>query len=260
MGHVKPSELAPLMVAPNGAHRTKADHPAIPITIAETIVTAKACFDMGAGALHFHVRDEKQQHVLDAGLYHEALTELKGVVPEMHLQITTEAIGRYNPTEMRDLAYAVMPPGISIGTIEMIPNREPQSEDIKLYQTLHEAGTAIQHICYDPEDIDLLTRLLSVAGLPKDDLWCLFVIGHYTGRVSHPDLIVPFLEKISVNGLTADWAICAFAEEENESLRAAIAHGGKIRVGFENSLLMPDGSIAKDNADRVAAAKALFFD
>ena len=28
-------------------------------------------------------------------------------------------------------------------------------EDIKLYQALTEDGTKIQHICYDPEDLDL---------------------------------------------------------------------------------------------------------
>ncbi|MGC6485911.1 MAG: 3-keto-5-aminohexanoate cleavage protein, partial [Candidatus Puniceispirillales bacterium] len=253
-----PTSLAPLMVAPNGARRTRADHPAIPVTIAETVATARACFDAGAGAMHFHVRDENQQHVLDAGLYREALTELATAVPEMHLQITTEAVGRYSPAEMRDLAHAVMPPGISIGTIEMIPDREPKPEDIRLYQALNEAGTAIQHICYQPEDVDLLARLLAAADLPRDNIWCLFAIGHYTGRISHPDLIPPFLERLDANGLAADWAICAFAEEENDSLKAAIAHGGKIRVGFENSLFMPDGSIAPDNAARVAAAKALF--
>ena len=43
----------------------------------------------------------------------------------MHLQITTEAIGKYSPEEMRKFAYDVMPPGISIGIREMIPSRSP---------------------------------------------------------------------------------------------------------------------------------------
>ena len=47
------------------------------------------------------------------------------MVPNMHLQITTEAVGRYSPEEMRKLAYDVMPPGISIGIREMIPTRKP---------------------------------------------------------------------------------------------------------------------------------------
>ena len=90
----------------------------------------------------------------------------------------------------------------------------------------------------------LLVRLVEAADLPKDDIWCLFVIGHYTGRISHPDLIQPFLDRLAEQSLDVDWAICAFAEEENESLAKAVEMGGKLRVGFENSLFMPDGTVA----------------
>ena len=43
--------LPEIMVAPNGARRTTADHPALPVTIPQTVATAKACFEAGAGAL-----------------------------------------------------------------------------------------------------------------------------------------------------------------------------------------------------------------
>jgi len=256
----RPTELPQLMVAPNGARRTKADHPAIPVTIAETVETAIACRDAGAGAMHFHVRDARQRHVLDAGLYREALAELERAVPEMHLQVTTEAVKHYRPEQMRRMATELLPPGISIALTEMMPNRRPDAEDIRLYKMLHEAGTRVQHILFYPEEARLLAELLEAADLPTDDLWCLFCIGHYTGRVSHPDLIAPFVISAMSHSLSVDWAICAFAEEENECLAAAVAQGGKIRVGFENSLLMPDGSIAPDNAARVAAANRLFAD
>lgn len=246
------------MVAPNGARRTTADHPAIPVTIPETVATARACFAAGAGAIHLHVRDEAQRHVLDAGLYREALAELGAAVPDMHFQITTEAVGRYAPEEMRQLAYDVMPPGISIGVLEMMPDRQPSAEDVRLYRTLHEAGTRIQHLVFFPEEVDVLADLIVKAELPREDFWCLFVIGHYTGRISHPDLIRPFRDRMAAHALVPDWAICAFAEEEHDSLVEAVAQGGKLRVGFENSLFMPDGSVAPDNAARVTAAKMLF--
>ena len=246
------------MVAPNGARRTTADHPAIPVTIPETVATARACFAAGAGAIHLHVRDEAQRHVLDAGLYREAIAELGAAVPEMHFQITSEAVGRYAPEEMRQLAYDVMPPGISIGVLEMMPDRQPSAEDVRLYRTLHEAGTRIQHLVFFPEEVDVLADLIAKAELPREDFWCLFVIGHYTGRISHPDLIRPFRDRMAAHALVPDWAICAFAEEEHDSLVEAVAQGGKLRVGFENSLFMPDGSVAPDNAARVTAAKMLF--
>ena len=81
MNFYKPEHLPRLMVAPNGARPTKKDHPAVPVTISETVETAKACFKSGATGIHFHMRDEKGKHILDSGLCKEALTELQRQVP-----------------------------------------------------------------------------------------------------------------------------------------------------------------------------------
>ena len=199
------------MVAPNGARPMKKDHAAVPITINEIVKTGEACFKAGAEAIHFHTRNNKGEHVLDSGLCKETLSELQKKVPKMHLQITTEAIGKYSPEEMRKLAYDVMPPGISIGIREMIPSRLPKSEDIKIYQKLTEAGTKIQHICYEPEDIDLLSNLLTQCKISRDGVWCMFVIGHYTGKISNPKKISLFTQKIRENEFNADWAVCALS-------------------------------------------------
>ena len=258
MKFYKPNKLPKLMVAPNGARPMKKDHPAVPITIAEIVETAKACYEAGAGAIHFHIRDDMGQHVLDSELCNKALTELEKKVPNMHLQVTTEAIGKYLPNEMRKLAYEVMPPGISIGIREMIPSRNPTSDDLKLYKSLTDAGTKIQHICYEPEDLDLLSNLLSMSNISKNGVWCLFVIGHYSGKVSKPEKIPMFIDRLKEHNINADWAVCAFGNEEISCLKEAIKLGGKIRVGFENSILMPDGEIASNNETKVKAANSLF--
>ena len=258
MPFYQPSELPNLMVAPNGARKVKKDHPEVPLTIKETVQVAKNCFEAGAKAIHLHVRNDKGEHVLDAGLYKEALKELEFQVPNMHIQVTTEAIGKYSPDDMRKLAYDVTPPGTSIGTSELIPSRKPTIEDIKLYKYLTEAGTKIQHILYNPDDIDLLIDLLKKSEIPVDGVWCLFVIGHYTGKISYPEKIPEFIEKMKVNNVNFDWAICAFAKEEMSCLEKAVSLGGKIRVGFENSIFMPDGEIAPDNHSKIKAVNKLF--
>ena len=74
MNFYQPFSLPKLMVAPNGSRRMKTDHESIPITIDEICTTAKACYNSGAEALHFHVRDNDGLHVLDAGLYKEAVS------------------------------------------------------------------------------------------------------------------------------------------------------------------------------------------
>ena len=131
----KPEKLPSLMVAPNGARPMKKDHEAVPLTINEIVNTGKACFEAGAEAIHFHTRNNKGEHVLDSGLCKETLSELQKKVPKMHLQITTEAIGKYSPEEMRKLAYEVMPPGISIGVREMIPSRSVSYTHLRAHET-----------------------------------------------------------------------------------------------------------------------------
>ena len=246
------------MVAPNGARPMKKDHPSVPVTIDEIVETAKACFNAGAGGIHFHLRDENGQHILNSDMCLKALEKLQNNVPNMHLQVTTEAVGKYSPDAMRKLAYEVSPPGISIGIKEMIPSRVPTEEDIKLYKSLTSSGTKIQHICYEPEDIDLLSDLLEKSNISKEGTWCLFVIGHYSGRISYPENISLFVKKMEEQNIKLDWSICAFGKEEMSCLEKAVSLGGKIRVGFENSLFMPNGEIASDNHMKVDAINKLF--
>ena len=54
-----------------------------------------------------------------------------------------------------------------------------------------------------------------------------------------------------------DWMVCAFGVGETDHLARALSLGGKVRVGFENSLWRQDGSLAKDNAERVRDIVAL---
>ena len=77
------SNLPKLMVAPNGARKSRKDHPNLPITISEIVQEAKNCFQKGANAIHAHVRDQEGNHSLDIGLYKELIKEflpLKGSI------------------------------------------------------------------------------------------------------------------------------------------------------------------------------------
>ena len=91
--------------------------------------------------------------------------------------------------------------------------------------------------------------------MKKITTWCLFVIGHYTGKISDPNKIPLYLEKLEKNKFKADWAICAFEKEEFICLKEAIKLGGKIRIGFENSLYLPSGEIAQDNETKIKIIK-----
>ena len=247
--------LPAIMVAPNGARRTKADHPALPVTISETVEAARSAFEAGADGLHAHVRDRQQKHCLDAGLYRELLSELALTVPDMFAQITTEAVGQYSPSEQRELVRAVEPKAVSIALREMMS--EGDTPEISgFYHEQRNRGVAIQHILYDEADVDHLTEACAAGLIPSEGLQLLFVLGRYTtGQQSSPDDLNPFMSSLTrleeKLGMKADWACCAFGQGETDCLLRAMALGGKVRIGFENNLFNRDGSLAASNSERV---------
>lgn len=246
-----------LMVAPNGARKTKIDHPALPVSIPETIAVAKECFDAGANALHLHVRDKDGGHTLDSSLYLQAIAELKQVVPDMAVQITTESVGIYSAPEQRDVVRALHPDLLSVSLAEMLSDGDTVAAT-SFYQWCHQESMALQHILYNEEDLHTLGEMLANGSIPTDNLQLLFVLGRYSSnQESHRDDLLPFTQWLEDNDVNADWALCAFGKNESDCLKFGLELGGKVRVGFENSFWNSDGSQASGNPQRVSEIKSL---
>lgn len=246
-------ELPRIMVAPNGARRTKKDHPEIPVTVQEIVDCARDCYTAGAGAIHIHVRDENQVHVLDAGLYREAIDEMDRQLPGMDVQITTEAVGGYTPDQQRKLVRAVRPAAVSVSIAEMFSDGD-RAAAIGFYQWAEAAGIRIQHILYSPNDFLRLCELATVSEIPAARHQLLFVLGRYKhGQNSEPEDLIPFSEIMENEavGLDLDWAVCAFGLRQQDCLIDAIKRGGKARVGFENGFWLGSGYTARNNAHLV---------
>nr|WP_321509021.1 3-keto-5-aminohexanoate cleavage protein [uncultured Celeribacter sp.] len=242
--------LPRIMVAPNGATKTKADHPALPITLDELTNTARACQTAGAQGLHFHLRTPEGTHLLDSGAYREALGHLAAQVPGLALQITTEAAGIYHPPHQRHIALHSGASLVSVSLREML--RDGLDVARRFYLECAEAGIAIQHICYDRQDAENLARVLPREHIENPALQLLFVLGRYTsGQASSPEMLAPFTDWMRGLGIAPDWAVCAFGIGETAALTAAATLGGKMRVGFENSLWHANGKLAANNAARV---------
>jgi len=244
-----------IMVAPNGARRNKSDHPALPITAPELAETAAACLSQGAAAMHVHVRDETGAHVLDADRYAEALAAIhERTNGRMLVQVTTEAVGRYSPLDQMQLVRTLRPAAVSVALREIVGAGE--AEVATFFAWTAEQGIGVQHILYDAADLDVFAQLHDRKGLGnvrKQRL--LFVLGRYAcDQESRPEDLDAFLAGLKRHRLDADavWSVCAFGRGETAALAAAIAHGGHVRVGFENSLWNADGAMARDNAERVA--------
>lgn len=252
--------LPRLMVAPNGARLGKADHPAIPITLADVVTTARSCNTAGADGLHLHLRDENGNHILDAGLYREALAELSAAVPDMAVQITTEAVGKYGSDQQRAVALGSGAQLVSTSIRELMTDSDTATT-VRFFDHCEAADIGLQIILYDLTDLMLLKATMPERSFDAPDLQILFVLGRYVeNRDSSPNDLQPFLDWMDKADWHPDWAVCAFGRGETACLKKAYDKGGKLRVGFENSLWSSDGARARDNAERVREIAELMQD
>jgi len=240
------------MVAPNGARRTKADHPNLPMTPVELAETASACADAGAIAIHLHARDGRGQHTLARHIYESYLLAVERAVGErMQIQLTTEAAGRYDRHQQVRAVQALQPKAVSLALRELVPDDVDIASASLFFGELARRRADVQIILYEAEELERLYRLHDAGVIPISLRSVLFVLGRYLGpgEAVRPEALMPFLERRRND---TEWMVCAFGKEETACLALAASLGGHLRVGFENSLWLGNGRLAGSNAEKVA--------
>ncbi len=241
------AKTAYIMVAPNGARRGKADHPAIPLDAAELGREAARCMERGAAAIHLHVRDQLGHHSLDADRYMDAIAAVRREAKDIVIQITTEAVGIYQPPEQMAMVRAVKPEFVSLAIREIVSGVDDEAKATGFFAWMKRERIVPQFILYDTADIDRLKDLQSRGIVPFAAPPVIYVLGRYAaGQISEPEELDPFLE--AAGGQFPNWMVCAFGPREAKALGRAFAQGGHGRTGFENNLHLPDGTVAPDNA------------
>jgi 3-keto-5-aminohexanoate cleavage enzyme len=173
----------------------------------------------------------------------------------MAVQLTTEAVGRYTPQEQMALVRALRPPSVSLAVREILPIPAGETEAAGFLAELVHLGISPQYILYSPADVRSFQGLRQRGIIPQRAPFVLFVLGRYLGpgEVTRPADLLEFLVD---HDPLCPWAACAFGPTETAALVLAATLGGHVRVGFENNLHQPDGTLAADNAERVAAVAA----
>lgn len=241
-------------VAPNGARRTKSDHPTLPMNAEELARTAAAAVDAGAAMIHLHVRDGSGGHVLDAELYRAATSSIRHAVGSgIVVQITTESVGRYRPPAQMQVVRDVRPEAVSLALRELCPDAASEPEFAEFLAFLRRERVAPQFILYDADEVARLGGLMERGIVPHRDPWVLYVLGRHTGgRGTRPADLLPFLQ--AAGSRFPGFMVCAFGREEAACGATGALLGGGVRVGMENNLLLPSGRTAPDNAALIDAA------
>jgi uncharacterized protein (DUF849 family) len=246
-----------ITVAPTGAESAKADVPALPCTLEELVSTAKACQAAGAAIIHVHVRDEDAEPTLDLPRVTDTVTAIREAT-DLVVQVSSGGA----VTDTYDARIAVLdsnPDGASLtcGTVnfgaEVFMN--PWELIERLYLAMREREIVPEFELFDLGHVTAMRRLLDKHGPP------------YGGRV-HADLVmgVPGGMPGTLDALTAavhalpkeaTWSATGVGRTTIPVMLAALAGGGHLRVGMEDTLTFAPQRPVRDNAELVERAATL---
>ena len=246
-----------ITVAPTGAETAKDRAPGLPITRDELVATAKACREAGAAVIHVHVRDDRGDSSLDVGHLRDTVAALRQST-DLVVQLSTGgAVTDSEEDRLRVLDAAPDAASLTCGTVnfgdDVFLNRRPFVE--ALYVAMQERGVVPEFECFDLGHIATLHWLLERHGPPHG--------GHV-----HVDLVLGVPGGLPGTAAAVAAGVAALPEGATFSatgvgrahlpvLLAALAHGGHVRVGMEDTLTFAAGEPVRDNAQLVERAATL---
>jgi 3-keto-5-aminohexanoate cleavage enzyme len=270
-----------ITVAINGGMQQDRDGAVIPKQPREIGEAAARCYEAGAAMVHVHARDAQGKNTGDPEVYAEILREIRARSPIL-IQ-TTNGIGVRRdpatgqliwPTDGERLALLDLDPGadlfgIAAGSADFYnpeggyPEETPYVNSPtllkKTIQAVYAKGSALE---YEVVEASSLHRLLRYAdqGLfdrHRDNIWLL----HGGGFGSTPPIARNVLFAID-EGLRlfpqAIWGVTATGRDMFKIVTLGLSLGcDLVRVGFEDGIHLPDGTVARDNAEMVRAAAAI---
>jgi uncharacterized protein (DUF849 family) len=235
-----------LVQCPLNGGRTRDEHPAVPTTAAELAASAAGAAEAGARSFHVHPRSPDGAESLRPADVSACVTAVREACPGIPVGTTTNVWGvRHGPERLelvRSWDHATLPDFCSV-------NLEEEGA-VALIELLLERNVGVEAGLWRVEDATALLesglaehclRIL-VEPVTEDPPTALQRVAEIESALG--DLPVPQLHH---GDGPATWAV----------LQRALPDGRDVRIGLEDALTLPDGRVARDNAELVAAAFAL---
>ena len=271
--------------AVTGAIHTPSMSPHLPVTpdqIAEAAITAA---EAGATILHLHARDpETGRPTQDPAMFEQFLPRIKQSCKSV-LNLTTggapsmTVAERLRPAAMLKPEVASLNMGsMNFGLFPMLDRfkefkhaweREAleNSRDLVFKNTYKDIqyiletcsgnGTRFEFECYDTSHLYNLAHFLD-RGLVKPPLFVQTVFGILGGIGPHPEDVMHM--KRTADRLFGDqyvWSVLGAGRSQMPVAAQALALGGNVRVGLEDSLWAGPGRLATSNAEQVGIVRKL---
>ncbi len=245
-----------ITVAPTGAELEKDAVPALPVTLDELVSTAIACQDAGAAVIHVHIRDDGARPTLDPGRLTDTVRALREAT-DLVVQLSTG--GAVTDSFERRLAVLDAAPdacSLTCGTVNFGADvfMNPWGFITELYARTQELGIVPEFELFDFGHIATLHRLLAELGEPAGGhVHCDLVMGVPGGMSGNAATLVQAVGALPPG---ATWSATGIGRTAVPVLFAALAAGGHLRVGMEDTVSYARGRPVTSNAELVARAAA----
>jgi 3-keto-5-aminohexanoate cleavage enzyme len=246
-----------ITVAPTGAEADKALVPALPVTLNELLITAKECEAAGAAVIHVHIRDEAGRPTLDPGRLADTVATLRDGTSLIVQLSTGGAVTDSFADRLAVLDAAPDACSLTCGTVnfgdEVFANPWPFIKD--LYQLTQERQVVPEFELFDLGHVATLHRLLGELGQPAGGhVHCDLVMGVPGGM---PGDVATLAAAVAALPPGATWSATGIGRTTLPVLFGALAAGGHLRVGMEDTLTYARGRPVARNAELVERAADL---
>ncbi|WP_326549643.1 3-keto-5-aminohexanoate cleavage protein [Micromonospora sp. NBC_01813] len=249
-----------ITVAPTGAESAKSEVPALPVTLDELLRTAIECEAIGASVIHVHVRDDAAAPTLDQGRLRatvEALRERTDLI----VQLSTG--GAVTDPEADRLAVLDAGPEMAsctMGTVnfgdDVFLNR--WEFIVELHTRMQDRGIVPEYEIFDLGQLAALQRLLDRHGLPAGGhVHVDLVMGVPGGMPGTADALVACRQAMRDLPAGSTFSATGIGRASLPVMFAALADGGHLRVGMEDTLSYAKGRPVDSNMQLVARAVSL---
>jgi uncharacterized protein (DUF849 family) len=246
-----------ITVAPTGAELDKSAVPALPVTLEELVTTAKECRQAGAALIHVHIRDGAARPTLDLGRLTDTVQALREAT-DLIVQLSTGGAVT-DPYERRLAVLDAAPDGCSLtcGTVnfgdDVFMNSWPFM--CELYVKTQQVGVVPEFELFDLGHVASLHRLLEAFGPPfGGHVHCDLVMGVPGGMAGDAATLVAAVAALPPG---ATWSATGVGRTSIPVLLAALAAGGQLRVGMEDTVTYSRGRPVASNAELVERAATL---
>lgn len=230
----------------NGA-RPPASHPRLPVTPVQIGQAAAAAVAAGADSVHVHAKGGDGLDTLLADSVDAVVLDIRVAAPEVPISVTTGAWALPDPVARVAAvkAWSVLPDVASVNWHE--------TGSAGVVEALLEHGIGVEAGLWTMEDVR------SWAASPVRDEVRRVLIELPDG-IGDPQIVCLAQDMLeAVREVSPHVPVLLHGEGESAwpALLHALRLGIETRIGLEDTLHLPDGRIAADNAELVRAARAL---